>query len=204
MTVELRDVSIPFRVLEKLGDPTLQRLKEDFPRFDGTTASAKEAMAPKVVPPGASGDQFLGNAWAQALRSTVARATDRARTSKAHLVKANRLELLINILSAVSASTLLALVAGNTSQASQIIAAGITLVAVVLGLINAYLRKPLGEGSRFDEYVKLNAAVAEGKVLEIHLQAWAQAEPPRAPLGEELEQRIHDLVLELEKLIGLS
>lgn len=203
MPTTLQDLSKPFDVLKRLGDPELTRLRQDFPMPDGSLAGTREASAKDQAPPGPVGEAFAGNVWAAALSATYARAQNRAADVRLQLRNANRLQIVIDILSAAAASTLIGLIAGDTSKTSKIIVAAVTLLGVVLGALVAYLRRPLGDGSQFEQYVKLNAAVAEAKILVIQVRAWAQTEPPRVPLDSAIETRIEELLRELETLIGL-
>ncbi|MGC4044418.1 MAG: hypothetical protein QM758_11520 [Armatimonas sp.] len=189
----------PYKYLEQVDPELVKRLKEQGPRPDGGLATANE----RVVG-GPAKEKHAATVWEEALTNVLAEAETKATDIRLQLKNANRLQLGIDICSAVAASTLIALIAGDKSKTTLIITAAITLVGVILGAVVKYLRVALISGAKADAYVALNKLIGEGTLLVLQIQAWGNTDPPRPPFDPALEARIVAFIPKIKEALGLA
>jgi hypothetical protein len=176
-----RHVNEPVAVLA-LHDPTLlHQLRAEFPNH----AELLSASGPALGDGELSEDDaaMTARTWSGALKSG-ARAVDALVPQlRAKLEQAETIELVVEVVGAISGSSLFVLVLStNDSQAGKVIASAVTLMCSILTLVVRHYRKNLDGTSRLERMQKLIETAAEAESLAFQLDLWLATKPPRTAL----------------------
>lgn len=195
-TSDFLDIDVPLGALDSLKDPRGLLYAQLLPGAGGgTLAAAAPATTTRQAPNDADGEQLAAQAWAAALRAGITKANHRLPSLLAPIRTARRLGLVIQLITALSASGVVGLVVADGSQAAKIAAAIISLAGALLSIAVTHTTKDELGNDRVQSLQALYETIAEADGLALELEIWALRPPPRPLLDPAQVTRAKELVI---------